>query len=125
MLHGADQANCMEKYRRQTISNGEKKGYPKEEPYARRESGQEVIRECPTTSRGSSGTKTCEEANSPHPANEPSPRHYDGDLLHLFHQSWLDVGSAEGFRKEGLKYRPDEGIRHQFPKEAWTASPNA
>ena len=41
MLHGADQANCTEKYRRQTISNGERKGYPKEEPYARRKSGQE------------------------------------------------------------------------------------
>ena len=67
----------------------------------------------------------CEEANSPHPANEPSPRHYYGDLLHLFHQSWLDASSAEGFRKEGLEYRPDEGIRHQFPKEAWPAGPNA
>ena len=43
----------------------------------------------------------------------------------LFHQSWLDTSSAEGFRKEGLEYRPDEGIRHQFPKEAWPASPNA
>ena len=24
-----------------------------------------------------------------------------------------------------MEYRPDEGIRHQLPEEAWTASPNA
>ena len=35
------------------------------------------------------------------------------------------MSSAEGFCQEGLEYQPDEKIRHQFPKEAWTASPNA
>ena len=43
----------------------------------------------------------------------------------FFHQPWLDASSAEGLCKEGLEYRPDERIRHQFPKETWTASSNA
>ena len=60
-----------------------------------------------------------------HPAYEPSPHHYYRDLLHLFHQPWLNASSAEGLCKEGFEYRPDEGIHHQFPKEAWTASSNA
>ena len=39
-VHGANQANCTEKHRRQTIGNGERKGQPDEEPYSRK-SGQE------------------------------------------------------------------------------------
>ena len=31
----------------------------------------------------------------------------------------------KAFAKRGSEYQPDERIRHQFPKEAWTASPNA
>ena len=41
LLHGTHQANCIEKHRRQTISNGERKGQPEKEPYARGKSGQE------------------------------------------------------------------------------------
>ena len=38
----------------------------------------------PQTGGGSGGTKMCEEADSPHPANEPSPHHYYRNLRHLF-----------------------------------------
>ena len=35
-MHGVNQADCTEKYRRQTSSNGERKGQPEEEPYSGR-----------------------------------------------------------------------------------------
>ena len=42
-MHGANQANCTKRYRRQTISDGERKGkrQPEEEPYTRGKRGQE------------------------------------------------------------------------------------
>ena len=46
-MHGANQANCTKRYRRQTISNGERKrkGHPKEEPYARGRADRKVVLE--------------------------------------------------------------------------------
>ena len=68
------------------MGRGRGKGNPKKNPTPGGRVDRKVVLEyssdetpdenAPQPAEGSGGTKTHEEADSPHPANEPSPRHY-------------------------------------------------
>ena len=96
-MHGANQANCMERYRRQTISNMERKreGQPEEEPYVRGRADRKVVLEYssdespdeknPQPAEGAEAPKRVKKRIHLTLPTSPAPRHYYRNLCHLFH----------------------------------------
>ena len=139
MLHGTNQANCMKRHRRKTISNGERKreGAPQRRTLS--------IRRKSWTGRWCweySSDETPDE-NAPQPAEGAEAPKRVKKQIHLtlptgpahvtttetfatfFINHGLTRALQKAFAKKRLEYRPDEGICHQLPEETWTASPNA
>ena len=77
------------------MGRGRGKGNPKKDPKPGGRADRKVVLEYssdespdennPQPVEGAEASKTCEETDSPHPANKPSPRHHYRNLRHLFH----------------------------------------
>ena len=115
MLHGADQANCTEKYRRQTISNGERKGHPKEKPYARRESRQKVVLEY-------SSDETPDE-NAPQPAEgAQAPKRVKKQIHLTLPTSPAHVTTTETFSTFFINHGLTRALQKAFAKKGWSTN---
>ena len=113
MLHGTDQANCTEKYRRQTISNGERKGYPKKNPTPGGRADRKVVLEY-------SSDETPDE-NAPQPAEgAQAPKRVKKQIHLTLPTSPAHVTTTETLSTFFINHGLTRALQKAFAKRGWS-----
>ena len=113
MLHGANQANCTKRHRRKTISNGERKGQPEEEPYARGRVDRKVVLEY--------SSDESPDENNPQPVEGAEvPKHMKKRIHLTLPTSPAHVTTTETFATFFINHGLTRALQKAFTKRGWS-----
>ena len=113
LLHGADQANCTEKHRRQTISNGERKATPKKNPTPGGRADRKVVLEY-------SSDETPDEI-APQPAEgAQAPKRVKKQIHLTLPMSPAHVTTTETFATFFINHGLTRALQKAFTKRGWS-----
>ena len=113
MLYGTHKANCTEKHRRQTISDGERKSYSEEEPSSRRSADRKVVLEY-------SSDEAPDESTQRPAEGAEAPKHVKKQIHLTLPTSPAHVTTTESFMAFFINHGLTRALQKAFAKRGWS-----